>query len=166
MNIVSISSFWVFLCAKLEANAFRFFNKVLHYFPRELWKVVRPDYKAEAPERHMLGSRWKRVQAQFEDVGDEDVESDDEDRKRRKTHDANGEDEEGPEDDGNDLDDREREASEEEDELRDDDFSEDDDEMGGDYNAEQYFDAGDDDGDGDGFADGGGGGGAGDEDFF
>ena len=50
---------------------------------------------------------------------------------------------------------------EEDDELRDDDFSEDDDEMGGDYNAEQYFDAGDDEGDGDGFADGGGGGGGG-----
>ncbi|EED12992.1 conserved hypothetical protein [Talaromyces stipitatus ATCC 10500] len=136
---------------------------IVHFFPRELWRVVRPDYKPDRPDTQTTGTRWKRVQAQFEDVGDEDVEEDEQDRKRQKEE--GDDEEETQDDDGKDLDDDvEKEGSEEDDELRDDDFSEDDDEMGGDYNAEQYFDAGDDDGDGDGFADGGGGGG--DEDFF
>lgn len=139
---------------------------VVHFFPRELWRIVRPDYKPDRPDAQIAGGRWKRVQAHFEDDEDEDVEEDEKARKRPKAGDEEGGDEEeAQEDEGKDLDEEgEREGSDEDDELRDDDFSEDDDEMGGDYNAEQYFDAGDDEGDGDGFADGGGGGG--DEDFF
>ncbi|EEA28918.1 DNA-directed RNA polymerase III subunit C31 [Talaromyces marneffei ATCC 18224] len=134
---------------------------IVHFFPRELWRVVRPDYKPDRPDTQIAGARWKRTQAHFEDDEDEDVEEDEKAPKRPKAGDEEGGDEETPENEGEEG---EREGSEEDDELQDDDFSEDDDEMGGDYNAEQYFDAGDDEGDGDGFADGGGGGG--DEDFF
>lgn len=81
--------------------------------------------------------------------------------KRRKLDEGEDEDEE----EGRRTDEeRDLDEDEERDELEDDNFEDDDDEMGGDYNAEQYFDAGDDDADMDAFADGGGGGG--DEETF
>ncbi|KAJ9206413.1 DNA-directed RNA polymerase III, subunit Rpc31 [Paecilomyces variotii] len=130
---------------------------VLKFFPRELWQTIQPSYK---PEGGLDASQRIGLKRGFEDEEDDEEEiskrrkaDDDEDEteERRQAHD---EDEEG-----NDLD----EDEEREEEIVDDDFSEDDDEMGGDYNAEQYFDGGEDEGDGDGFADGGGGG---DEDTY
>ncbi|KAL1995172.1 hypothetical protein VTN49DRAFT_1359 [Thermomyces lanuginosus] len=130
---------------------------VLSFFPRQLWRVVQPGFK---PDSTMPMDGPVRIPGLVHGFEEEEEE---EDRlaKRRRGVDDEEEDEERPRDD----DDEERgEEEEEDDQLRDDDFSEDDDEMVGDYNAEQYFDAGDDDADADLFADGVGGGG--DEDAF
>jgi DNA-directed RNA polymerase III subunit RPC7 len=122
---------------------------VVNFFPREMWPIVQPNYKPDQSStavglRHRLG--------QFEDDEEGDDENDEEGRPSKRQKDEN--DDEEPDD----------EENEDDEALQDDDFSEDDDEMGGDYNAEQYFDAGDDEGDGDGFGDGGGGGG--DDDYY
>ncbi|OKL57535.1 hypothetical protein UA08_07114 [Talaromyces atroroseus] len=140
-------------------------NYLVQFFSRELWRVVKPDYKPDRPDGQASGIRWAGMRAQFEDDDEDDIDEEDKAVKRRK---AGGGEEDDQQEDERDLDDEgDKEGSEEDDELQDDDFSEDDDEMGGDYNAEQYFDAGDDEGDGDGFGDGGGGGGGGgDDDFY
>ncbi|GAB1197482.1 hypothetical protein APSETT444_006776 [Aspergillus pseudonomiae] len=128
---------------------------VMKYFPRDdLWEVIQPNFKAGAAVdgfvARMVRPPMKRG---FED---DDEEEEEDIGKRRKTGD---EDDEGGEND--DLLEPDDEQGEEE--IMDDDFEDDDDEMGGDYNAEQYFDGGDDEYGDDGFGDGGGGG---DEDTY
>ncbi|KAL1968939.1 hypothetical protein VTN77DRAFT_773 [Rasamsonia byssochlamydoides] len=131
----------------------------LNFFPRELWRTIQPNYKPDSSVFGIEAMRKRSFKRGFED--DEEEEDEEEIAKRRKLDDGEDEDEdEGKRtDEEGDL----EEEDEKEEELEDDDFSEDDDEMGGDYNAEQYFDAGEDEGDIDGFADGGGGG---DEDIY
>ncbi|RJE22394.1 hypothetical protein PHISCL_05255 [Aspergillus sclerotialis] len=131
---------------------------ILKFFPRELWRVIQPNYKAEAPVDGYLGQmKGAGLKRGFED----DELEEEEPFKRRR----GGDDEEEAEgEEGGEKDILEEEEEEQEEEIVDDDFEDDEDEMGGDYNAEQYFDAGDDEYGDDGFADGGGGGG--DEDTF
>ncbi|KAE8150009.1 DNA-directed RNA polymerase III, subunit Rpc31 [Aspergillus avenaceus] len=128
---------------------------VMKYFPRDdLWGVIQPSYK---PGTAVDGYVARMARPTFKRGFEEDEEEEEEDLgKRRKTGD---EDDEGV--DNDDL--LEGEEEQDEEEIIDDDFSEDDDEMGGDYNAEQYFDGGDDEYGDDGFGDGGGGG---DEDTY
>ncbi|KAL2003965.1 hypothetical protein VTN02DRAFT_1261 [Thermoascus thermophilus] len=137
---------------------------VLKFFPQELWQTIQPNYK---PDNVLDGygplKARPGMKRGFEDEDEEDDEElakrrrmdehDDEDEVEGEERRRRDEDEEGPLD----------EEEEQEEDIVDDDFSEDDEEMGGDYNAEQYFDAGDDDANDDGFADGGVGG---DEDTY
>ncbi|GIZ37533.1 hypothetical protein CKM354_000097800 [Cercospora kikuchii] len=109
---------------------------VKELLPRELWDVISDGEEkedGEAPKKNLNFLKKKRLDklAQFDDDVDETADKDDDDELN--------ENEGGGEDDVE--------------ELRDDDFSEDDDDLGNDYNAEQYFDNGDDiddEGDGDG----------------
>ncbi|KAH8702489.1 DNA-directed RNA polymerase III, subunit Rpc31 [Talaromyces proteolyticus] len=136
---------------------------IVNFFPRELWRIVRPNYKPDQSHTGFAMASVSKMRAQFED--DEEDEEDNVEEGPSKQQ--KGDNDDVDEQDDKSVDDEEdKENEEEDDELRDDDFSEDDDDMGGDYNAEQYFDAGDDEGDGDGFGDGGGGGGGGDDDFY
>lgn len=131
----------------------------LNFFPRELWRTIQPNYKPDSSLYGIDAFKKPSFKRGFED--DEEEEDEEEMAKRRKLDEGEDEDE----DEGRRTDEeRDLDEDEERDELEDDDFEEDDDEMGGDYNAEQYFDAGDDDADMDAFADGGGGGG--DEETF
>ncbi|KAI9374947.1 DNA-directed RNA polymerase III, subunit Rpc31 [Aspergillus egyptiacus] len=130
---------------------------VMKFFPRELWPTVQPNFK---PDASLDGWIPQTVQSGIK-RGFEEDEEDEETLKRRR---QGGDDEEG-EGQGEDLEGNILDEDEEgEEEIVDDDFEDDDDEMGGDYNAEQYFDAGDDEYGDDGFGDGGGGGG--DEDTY
>ncbi|KAE8329897.1 DNA-directed RNA polymerase III, subunit Rpc31 [Aspergillus sergii] len=127
---------------------------IMKFFPRDdLWGVIQPNFKAGAAVDGFVAQMVRPpLKRGFED----DEEEDEDIGKRRKTGD---EDDEGGEND--DLLEPDDEQAEEE--IMDDDFEDDDDEMGGDYNAEQYFDGGDDEYGDDGFGDGGGGG---DEDTY
>ncbi|KAJ5177019.1 uncharacterized protein N7482_002896 [Penicillium canariense] len=125
------------------------------FFPRELWQIIMPNFRPNASidgyPTQMATTGMKRG---FEDDEDEE----DEAAKRRAT---GGDEEEGEADvDEGELLDGDEDPEEE---IVDDDFEDDEDELGGDYNAEQYFDGGDDEFGDDGFADGGGGG---DEDTY
>lgn len=125
------------------------------YFPRQLWPIIQPNYRPDA-----LGDEFKPQAAITVNRGfeDEEDEAEDDAAKRRA---AGGEEKEAEvEADEGELLEGDEDAEEE---IVDDDFEEDEDEMGGDYNAEQYFDAGDDEFGEDGFGDGGGGG---DEDTY
>ncbi|KAL4980177.1 DNA-directed RNA polymerase III subunit Rpc31-domain-containing protein [Aspergillus desertorum] len=127
---------------------------VMKFFPRELWTTIQPNYKPDGildgyvPQTLRTGTK-------------RGFEEDDEDEDASKRQRENGEEGEDLENGGI-LDDEEDQEGEEE--IVDDDFEDDDDEMGGDYNAEQYFDGGDDEYGDDGFGDGGAGGG--DEDTY
>lgn len=126
------------------------------YFPRELWQTIMPHFR---PNASIDGYHTQTAMAGMKRGFEDEDEEDDGVTKRHAT--GAGEDEgEGDVDEGELL-----EGDEEaEEEIVDDDFEDDEDDMGGDYNAEQYFDAGDDEFGDDGFADGGGGGG--DEDTY
>ncbi|KAM5472450.1 DNA-directed RNA polymerase III subunit C31 [Microsporum audouinii] len=132
----------------------------MNFFPKELWSTLDPKYVGlPGAFANGAGSFSKATQKRgFE----EDEEEDEEDESRRKKRNQGDED-----DDGSDLGDKRRgnaregeeapddDDDEGEDEIVDDDFEEDEEEMGGDYNAEQYFDGGEELGDG--FDEGGGG---------
>jgi DNA-directed RNA polymerase III subunit RPC7 len=126
------------------------------YFPRELWPTIMPNFRPNASiDGFHAQTALSGMKRGFED--DEDEEDDDA-AKRRATG-ADEDEGEGDADEGELL-----EGDEEaEEEIVDDDFEDDEDDMGGDYNAEQYFDGGDDEFGDDGFGDGGGGG---DEDTY
>ncbi|USW55332.1 Putative DNA-directed RNA polymerase III, subunit Rpc31 [Septoria linicola] len=105
--------------------------------PRELMDLVSDDEEDEtneaAPKKNLNFLKKKKIDklARFDDDADEGADKDDDDELK--------ENEDGGED--------------EVEELVDDEFSEDDDDLGNDYNAEQYFDNGDDmedEGDGEG----------------
>ncbi|KAK1145761.1 DNA-directed RNA polymerase III subunit C31 [Aspergillus melleus] len=123
----------------------------LKFFPRELWPTIQPNFKGNVVvDGYTPQTARSGIKRGFED---DDEEEDDDDAKKRQKGDG-GEDGEGAENE--DL--LEDEEGQEEEEIIDDDFEDDEDEMGGDYNAEQYFDGGDDEFGDDGFGDGGGGG--------
>lgn len=127
------------------------FDLVVNFFPREMWPIVQPNYR---PDKSNAAFGVRQRFGQFEDDEEGEEENDEEGQPSKRQKGENDDDEADDED------------NEDDEALQDDDFSEDDDEMGGDYNAEQYFDGGDDEGDGDGFGDGGGGGGGGDDDYY
>ncbi|RAK95152.1 DNA-directed RNA polymerase III subunit C31 [Aspergillus ibericus CBS 121593] len=132
---------------------------VMKFFPRELWGTIQPSFKPDAAmDGYVPQGARAGVKRGFED---DEEEEDEETAKRTKTGEE-GEGAEGDDDGEGDILDEEEEGQGEE-EIEDDDFEDDDDEMGGDYNAEQYFDGGDDEYGDDGFGDGGGGG---DEDTY
>ncbi|EER27299.1 hypothetical protein D8B26_006652 [Coccidioides posadasii str. Silveira] len=125
----------------------------MNLFPKELWSTLDPKFVGLPGGMGSGFGALSRVGQKrgFED--DEEEEAVDAARKRRAV------DEEG--DEGSDVDRRGgtddeavlEDEGEGEEEIVDDDFEEDEEDMGGDYNAEQYFDAGDevdDYGDGDG----------------
>ncbi|EEP79454.1 conserved hypothetical protein [Uncinocarpus reesii 1704] len=123
----------------------------MNFFPKELWSTVDPKYVG-LPGANGFGALSRAGQKRgFED--DEEDEVVDAARKRRTVDE--GEDEGSDVDRRRDTDDEGglEEEGEGEEEIVDDDFEDDEEDMGGDYNAEQYFDAGDegdDYGDGDG----------------
>lgn len=100
----------------------------LRYFPKELWDTIDPSRKTKglAPRPHQ--------RRRFNPIRLDEAEEDAEGRA------------ENPDDDAVKLDDDEEGPEQENEE---DNFSEDDAEMAEDYNAENYFDAGDDDADAD-----------------
>ncbi|KAJ5287232.1 hypothetical protein N7478_002918 [Penicillium angulare] len=122
----------------------------LKFFPRELWQTIQPSYRPDAGiDGWKPGMATSGVKRGFEDEEDEGEDS----NKKRAT--GGGDDDEGDDaDDGELLDEEEGQEEWEED----DNYEDDEDELGGDYNAEQYFDGGDDEFGDDGFGDGGGGG--------
>ncbi|QKX60952.1 uncharacterized protein TRUGW13939_08098 [Talaromyces rugulosus] len=124
---------------------------IVNFFPREMWPIVQPNYR---PDKSNAAFGVRQRFGQIEDDEEAEEENDEEGQPSKRQKGENDDDEADDED------------NEDDEALQDDDFSEDDDEMGGDYNAEQYFDGGDDEGDGDGFGDGGGGGGGGDDDYY
>ncbi|EGD92538.1 hypothetical protein TESG_00111 [Trichophyton tonsurans CBS 112818] len=130
----------------------------MNFFPKELWSTLDPKYVGLPGTFANGGGFSKATQKRgFEEDEDEDEEDDG----RRKKRNQGDDDDEGSDAGGrrrtgiregeDALDDDEEDA---EDEIVDDDFEEDEEEMGGDYNAEQYFDGGDELGDG--FDEGGG----------
>ncbi|KKK17541.1 hypothetical protein P175DRAFT_0528306 [Aspergillus ochraceoroseus IBT 24754] len=130
---------------------------VMKFFPRDLWTTIQPNFKPDAVlDGYVLQGAASGIKRGFED----DEEEDEEAKRRRQGEEEEGEGAENEEVEGNILDADE----DQEEEIVDDDFEDDEDEMGGDYNAEQYFDGGDDEYGDDGFGDGGGGGG--DEDTY
>ncbi|KAJ0415965.1 DNA-directed RNA polymerase III, subunit Rpc31 [Aspergillus carlsbadensis] len=129
---------------------------VLKFFPRELWPTAQPNFKPDAAlDGYIPQTLRSGIKRGFEE-DDEDEET----LKRRREGDEDGEGGEGEDLEADTLDADE----DQEEEIVDDDFEDDEDEMGGDYNAEQYFDGGEEDYGDDGFGDGGGGGG--DEDTY
>ncbi|KAL5342898.1 DNA-directed RNA polymerase III, subunit Rpc31 [Aspergillus crustosus] len=128
---------------------------VMKFFPRDLWTTIQPNYKPDGVlDGYIPQTLQSGVKRGFEDEDDDEAV-----KKRRQVDDDEGEGGEGAELEVENLD-----ADEDaEEEIVDDDFEDDEDEMGGDYNAEQYFDGGDDEYGDDGFGDGGGGG---DEDTY
>ncbi|KAJ5921259.1 III C31 subunit of DNA-directed RNA polymerase [Penicillium verhagenii] len=125
------------------------YEYIMKYFPRELWQTIQPTFRPDVDldgYKPMAGSSgMKRGFEDDEDDGDDDT------KKKREAGDGD-EEGDGEGEEGDLLD--EEEGQEEWEEEND--FEDDEDEMGGDYNAEQYFDGGDDDyGDDDG-GDGGG----------
>ncbi|KAL1956252.1 hypothetical protein VTO42DRAFT_7512 [Malbranchea cinnamomea] len=113
---------------------------VMNFFPKQLWSTLDPKYVG-LPDGSTSGVAPLTTRKRgFEDIEDEQL---DEERKKRNVL---GDEEEGSEPDEETLEGEEDEEGE--DDIVDDDFEEDEEDMGGDYNAEQYFDAGDDDGDG------------------
>ncbi|KAJ5626827.1 hypothetical protein N7528_004254 [Penicillium herquei] len=123
----------------------------MKFFPRELWQTIQPSFR---PDASLEGFRPMMATGGLK-RGFEDDEEDDGEESAKKREAGDDDEGEGDVDDGDALDDEEgREEWEEEN-----DFEDDEDEMGGDYNAEQYFDGGDDEYGDDGFGDGGGGGG-------
>jgi DNA-directed RNA polymerase III subunit RPC7 len=132
------------------------FWAVLKFFPRELWPTAQPNFKPDAAlDGYIPQTLRSGIKRGFEE-DDEDEET----LKRRREGDGDGEGGEGEDLEADILDADE----DQEEEIVDDDFEDDEDEMGGDYNAEQYFDGGEEDYGDDGFGDGGGGGG--DEDTY
>ncbi|KAF7716493.1 Uncharacterized protein PECH_003901 [Penicillium ucsense] len=125
------------------------------FFPRELWQTIMPNFH---PNASIDGYNAQTVLSGLKRGFEDDEDEEDESTKRRATG-ADGGDAEGEANEGELLDGDE----DAEEEIVDDDFEDDDDDMGGDYNAEQYFDGGDDEYGDDGFGDGGGGG---DEDTY
>ncbi|KAF9890991.1 hypothetical protein FE257_005248 [Aspergillus nanangensis] len=123
---------------------------VMKFFPRDdLWQTIEPNFK---PGQSLDGWVPQGARTGVKRGFEVDEEEEEDAVKRPK-----GEDEEAGEEDLLDGD------EDPEEEIVDDNFEEDEDEMGGDYNAEQYFDGGDDEFGDDGFGDGGGGG---DEDTY
>ena len=132
---------------------------VMKFFPRELWQTIQPSFK---PDTSMDGYVPQVTRAGAK-RGFEDEEEEEENLTKRRKGAGGGEDEDEGEGAGEgEIPDPEDEEADEE--IVDSDFEDDDDEMGGDYNAEQYFDDGGDEYGDDGFGDGGGGGG--EEDTF
>lgn len=130
---------------------------ILRFFPQQLWKVIQPSYNPDAAlDGYAPQAKRTWIKRGFE----EDEEEEEQPTKRRR----GGEDED-EEDRGDEEEAGLEEDEEQEEEIVDDDFEDDEDEMGGDYNAEQYFDGGDDEYGDDNFMDGVGGAG-GDEDTF
>ena len=132
-------------------NSACFECSVLKFFPRELWQTLQPNFR---PDTSLDG-----YQAQASVIGVKRGFEDEEDEAGPAKRTAVGEDEDEGEADADEAALLEGDDEGEE-EIMDDDFSEDDDEMGGDYNAEQYFDDGEDD-----IGDEDGGGGGGDDEF-
>lgn len=137
----------------VEDDTLTVYRAVMKFFPRELWQTIQPSFKPDSSLDGFVApvTRTGGAKRGFED--DEEDGQDEDPSKRRR------EDDEGGEGEGDALD----QDEEQEEEIVDSDFEDDDDEMGGDYNAEQYFDGGDDEYGDDGFGDGGGGG---DEDTY
>ncbi|PGH07532.1 hypothetical protein AJ79_06267 [Helicocarpus griseus UAMH5409] len=135
----------------------------LRFFPKQLWSMLDPNYKGmkTSGAGMLLRGGPKRG---FEDEEDDELDEEGPARKKRAgDEDDEDEDEAGErrrKRAGDDDDLLEEEEDEDEEEIVDDDFEDDEDDMGGDYNAEQYFDGGDDDVDYDG------GGGEGDNDTY
>ncbi|OJD18210.1 hypothetical protein AJ78_01768 [Emergomyces pasteurianus Ep9510] len=135
---------------------------VMNFFPKELWSTLDPKYVGlQTAGANGFGALLRGEQKRgFEDEEEDEEEEVGPSRKRREA--GGDEDEEGSETGekrkrragGEDEDLLDEDEDEGEDEIVDDDFEDDEEDMGGDYNAEQYFDGGDDDGDG---YDGGGG---------
>jgi len=110
---------------------------VLQFFPEELWDILEPSRVAN--KNKPTRGRGKRVHK----------------TDHLKDHDDEGEKRAGEGEDADDIP-KDEDDDEEEEANPEDDFSEDDSEMGGDYNAENYFDDGEAD-NSDGDAGGGGG---------
>lgn len=104
----------------------------LRFFPKELWDTIDPSRKGKQGSSADANPKRARLQRlrinEVEDEVEQRAENPDDDTVKNPD-----EDDDAP-------------AQEEDPE---DDFSEDDSEMGADYNAENYFDAGDDDQDAD-----------------
>lgn len=138
----------------VEDDTLTVYCAVMKFFPRELWQTIQPSFKPDSSLDGFVApvTRTGGAKRGFED-DEEDGQDEDPSKRRRE------DDDEGGEGEGDALD----QDEEQEEEIVDSDFEDDDDEMGGDYNAEQYFDGGDDEYGDDGFGDGGGGG---DEDTY
>ncbi|KAI1921764.1 DNA-directed RNA polymerase III subunit C31 [Ophidiomyces ophidiicola] len=125
----------------------------MNLFPKELWSTLDPKYVGLPGG---MGGGFGALSRTGQKRGFEDDEDDAVDVIIRKRRNVDEEDDEGSDidrrkdtEDEAALDDDDAEGEEE---IVDDDFEEDEEDMGGDYNAEQYFDAGDeadDYGDGD-----------------
>ncbi|KAJ5099828.1 hypothetical protein N7532_006829 [Penicillium argentinense] len=106
------------------------------FFPRELWQTIKPDFRPDAPvdgyKPKMASFGMKR--------GFEDDEDDAAQAPKGENDEEDYEENEAEGDEGGLL-----EGDEVEEEISDNDYEDDEDDMGGDYNAEQYFDDGGDD---------------------
>ncbi|BDD62120.1 hypothetical protein MPDQ_000686 [Monascus purpureus] len=131
---------------------------ILRFFPQQLWKVIQPSYNPDAAlDGYAPQAKRTWIKRGFEE---DEEEKEEQPTKRRRGGEDEDEEDRGDEEEAGLEEDEEREE-----EIVDDDFEDDEDEMGGDYNAEQYFDGGDDEYGDDNFMDGVGGAG-GDEDTF
>lgn len=158
--ILRVGCFFFFLFQVMKRLTNCFPTLVMKFFPRELWQTIQPSFKPDSS----LDGFVPQVARGGTKRGFEDVEQEEEDlTRRRRGPGGEEEDDSGDREGEGDIPDPDEEQEQEE-EIVDSDFEDDDDEMGGDYNAEQYFDGGDDEYGDDGFGDGGGGGG--DEDTF
>ncbi|KAJ5908401.1 hypothetical protein N7495_001083 [Penicillium taxi] len=113
---------------------------ILKFFPRNLWPIIQPSFRpnGEANFQSAVGTQKRG----FEDDEDEGPSF-----KLRKSSDSDNEDDVNKGDDEEGAGDGELLDGDEdaEEEIEDNDFEDDENEMGGDYDAEQYFDAGGDD---------------------
>ncbi|MCJ1362083.1 hypothetical protein MMC16_001185 [Acarospora aff. strigata] len=120
---------------------------VLEFFPEELWSVLDPEHAmqngtGEPTKRKKLftsGTKRESLLAEF----DREIPGDPEDK--AKQHRADALDRLGNDDEDDDPEKLAEDDEPPEEEEMDEDFEEDEDAMGGDYNAENYFDNGDDD---------------------
>ncbi|EEH33880.2 hypothetical protein PAAG_04929 [Paracoccidioides lutzii Pb01] len=134
----------------------------MNFFPKELWSTLDPKYVGlQTDGANWFGSPLRGGQKRgFEEEDDDDEEEGEEEEEEetgthRKKKEAREDDEEGSEAGrkrkkragGVDEDLLDEEEDEGEEEIVDDDFEDDEEDMVGDYNAEKYFDGGDDDGD-------------------
>ncbi|PGH20334.1 hypothetical protein AJ80_03602 [Polytolypa hystricis UAMH7299] len=124
---------------------------VMNFFPKDLWSTLDPNYVGlPTGGANGFSSLIKIGQKRgFE----EDEDAEEAEKMRKRPHIAEGDDEgsdaekEKGRGDEEYLDEEENDGEEE---IVDDDFEDDEEDMGGDYNAEQYFDGGDEEGENDG----------------
>lgn len=107
----------------------------LHLFPHELWDTIDPSLASKRPKAVPKTTRRPKLDSLKDDGRD-------------PADPADPADPDNPEAANDDADeDADEDAEKDKEENLEDDFSEDDSEMGADYNAENYFDAGDQDDD-------------------